>query len=76
MLVICCFTGGEFWRLYHDQKCKNKNYFVLETTQTNIIFSSKAAAIFAYKSKNTTIAARVAAVAWPLFDQSLALELP
>ena len=58
MLVICCFTGGEFWRLYHDQKCKNKNYFVLETTQTNIIFSSKAAAIFAYKSKNTTIAGR------------------
>ena len=56
MLAICCFTGGEFWKL---TIIKGK---VLETTQPKIIFSSKAAAIFAYKSKNTTIAARVAAV--------------
>ena len=61
------FSNLLFYRLRvleinHDQKGKNKSYFVLETTQPKIFFSSKAAAIFAYKSKNTTIAARVAAV--------------
>lgn len=58
------------------KKVRTRITLCLKLHNLKIIFSSKAAAIFAYKSKNTTIAAIVAAVAWPLFDQSLALELP
>ena len=78
MLAICCFfTGGEFWRLNMIKNVRTKITLCLKLHNQKQFFPVKQ---LLYLRINPRIPlqqpGRVAAVAWPLFDQSLALELP